>query len=56
MMKCVMCWRVNEFLKEVTCNHIAIVDENCPDVDDDEEGDVEVLVERHHEGENMVGH
>lgn len=34
----------------------AVMDEYCPDVDEDEEANVDEFLEREEEGEDVVGH
>ena len=46
---------VNDLLKRVSGNHVGVMDEDCPEVDEDESTKVELAVEREEEDEQVVG-
>ena len=46
---------VDDFLEGVAGDHVRVVDEDGPHVDEDEEAEVERAVEGEHEDEHMVG-
>lgn len=48
-------WRVNVSLEKVSADHVAIVDENCPQLNKDEETEIEVFVQGKDVDEDVVG-
>jgi hypothetical protein len=55
VMQCMVRGRVDESLEEVARDHVAVVDEDGPDLDEDEEDEVEVLLHGADEDEDAGG-
>ena len=47
---------VDDLLERVSGDHVRVVDEDGPEVDEDEEAEVEVALDGEEEDEQMVGH
>ena len=54
MMKRVVSWPVDDLLQGMTCDHVRIVDEDGPNIDGHEHGEVEVTLHREEEDEEMI--
>ena len=52
----VVCGPVDDLLERVAGDHVGVVDEDGPEVDKDEEAEVEVALDGEEEDEQMVGH
>ena len=49
------CGPVDDVLERVAGDHVGVVDEDGPDVDEDEHGEVEVALHGEEEDEEVVG-
>jgi len=54
VMERMMRWSVDDFFERMVGDHIRVVDEDGPKVDQDEEDEVEMPLEREDEGEEVV--
>ena len=55
-MQCMVRGPVDDRLERVAGDHVGVVDEDGPEVDEDEEAEVEVALDGEEEDEQMVGH
>ena len=55
MMQSMVCGSINHVLEPMTGDHIRIVNEHRPDIDADEEREVEMFLDGEEIGEDMVG-
>ena len=56
MVKGVMCGTIDHLFQWVTGDHVRVVDEDGPEVDAEEQAEVELAVEGEHEDEEVVGY
>lgn len=53
-MQRMMCGTIDDLLQRVSSDHIGIMDKDGPEVDKDEQAEVDLLMEREEEGEDVV--
>lgn len=56
VVQCVMCRSINHILQRVVSDHVGIVNEDGPEIDQDEEDEVKMPLKREEEDEKMIWH